>query len=263
MPRTIISCTNGILRDSFNKIISSNSANCILTKGKEYFIKPTVDTGSGRNCLKTNLEDELLIENSTLTINKWITYKDNYVIQDVLTQHNSLSDIYPNSINTFRIISYIWKGRIEIMPVILRIGQGGNYLDNAHAGGMFIAVNNQGLLCDHASTEFNEKFTFHPDTHLVFLNHKVENYPSLIDSVTTMHSAIPQLGVVNWDFTINQDGEPILLEANCKDGGIWVIQMAHGVGPFGDKTEEVLQWLRFMEKLPYSKWRNYQGGIFD
>lgn len=114
---------------------------------------------------------------------------------------------------------------------------------------MFCAVYDDGTMGDNAVTEFNDQFKEHPDTHLVFSDHRIEHLDKVIDAAKKMHAAIPQIGVVNSDFTINENGQAVLIEANVKNGSIWLPQMAHGVGAFGDKTEDVLRWLRFMKKL--------------
>ena len=92
-------------------------------------------------------------------------------MQELITCHESIRKLYPDSVNTFRVISYLWKGNIEMMPIIIRIGQGGNYIDNAHAGGMFCAVNDDGSMGDHAVTEFNDN---------------TKNIPTLIRSLLIM-----------------------------------------------------------------------------
>lgn len=189
-----------------------------------------------------------------------IEYKKDFVVQERLVCHESIRAIYPGSVNTFRVISYIWHNEIKIMPVIMRIGQGGGVVDNAHAGGMFVSVSNDGRLGKIAMTEFNDKYQKHPDTGLVFENHQIYNFDKLLQSVRRIHSFVTQIGVVNWDFTIDQDGELVLLEANVENGGIWVIEMAHGKGPFGEDTAEVLRWIRFMERLPKSKRKEYCYG---
>ena len=56
----------------------------------------------------------------------------------------------------------------------------------------------------------------------------------------------------NYDsMTIDEYGTPILIEANVNCGSIWLFQMAHGCGVFGEKTSEILQWIRKMDKLEY------------
>lgn len=75
-----------------------------------------------------------------------------------------------------------------------------------------------------------------------------------------MHEAVPQIGVVNWDITLNHDGDPVLIEANTQNGSVWLPQMAHGTAPFAERTEEVLQWLRFMKKLKPHERGMFVGG---
>ena len=53
-------------------------------------------------------------------------------------------------------------------------------MDNAHAGGMFIGVNDLGELNDEAFTEFGKRYKEHPDTHTVFKGYKLNFVPELI-----------------------------------------------------------------------------------
>ena len=50
-------------------------------------------------------------------------------------------------------------------------------------------------------------------------------------------------------FTINEEGEPVLIEANINGGSVWLFQMAHGYGAFGEDTAEVLRWLHKVIKM--------------
>ena len=261
MPRTIVSCTNGILRNSENQMIGETEALNLLNNNQaDMFIKPTKDSCSGVGCSKIKTSDSKLFRGGDLLINSVLEYNSNYVVQDMLKCHKSLTEIYPSSVNTFRVITYIWHDAVEIMPVILRIGQGGHFLDNAHAGGMFIAVNDDGSLGEFATTEFNDHFEKHPDTGLIFVTHKIGHFEKVLLAAKRIHEAVPQIGVVNWDFTIDELGEPVLIEANCNGGSVWLVQMAHGIGAFGDKTEEVLQWLRFMKRLKPHERVKFMGG---
>jgi D-alanine-D-alanine ligase-like ATP-grasp enzyme len=142
----------------------------------------------------------------------------------------------------------------------MRIGQGGSNLDNAHAGGMFIAVDDNGTLHEKAFTEFKKEFIEHPDTHLKFNNYKIDFFPEVLKAAVKCHSMIPQLGCINWDFTIDANGDPILIEANLRGGGIWMLEMAHGCGPFGDKTPEILRWMKKMKYLKFTEREPYRYG---
>ena len=260
MPRTIVDCTNGILRDGDSHIITPVMAKDLIKKlERPFFLKPSVDSSSGRGCIKVNDVNACEFSDNVLVVDG-VRYSDNFVIQEVIECHESINKIYDGSVNTFRVISYIWKGKVELMPIIIRIGQGGSYVDNAHAGGIFCAVNNDGTMGDHAITEFNDQYISHPQSGIVFKNHKIRHMDCILESARTLHSAIPQLGCYNWDFTIDKGGDVILIEANCKKGSCWLPQMAHGVGAFGARTVEVLRWLRFMKQLKPRDRKFYSGG---
>jgi hypothetical protein len=153
------------------------------------------------------------------------------------------------------------EGEAYCCPIIMRMGLGGSFTDNASLGGIFIAVDDDGRLHKSAFTEYREEYTIHPDTNVVFANMKVEHVDKMIALAKRMQYAIPQVGVVNWDFTIGEDGEPILIEANMKNevqsGSVWLPQMAHGKGAFGDNTAKVLQYIRKAKRLSFTKRKKF------
>lgn len=259
-PRNYVSCANGLLRDESCRMIEMQRAVAILRDVGEVFIKPTVDSSSGNGCMVANFRNgvDALSERSVQDI--LCAIGRDFAVQERIRCHSSLRALNPTSVNTFRVITYRWKDSVECMPTILRIGQGGSHLDNAHAGGMFIAVNEDGTLHEKAFTEFKQEFTHHPDTGICYSKQKIEQCPDVVRAACRMHEAIPQLGVVHWDFTLSEDGEPMLIEANTSGGGIWVVEMAHGCGPFGDKTEDVLRWMQKMKHTRKSRRAQYAYG---
>lgn len=154
-----------------------------------------------------------------------------------------LEQLYSEAVNTFRVITYLWDGEVFHVPLALRIGQGGSYLDNAHAGGMFIGVNDLGELNDEAFTEFGKRYKEHPDTHTVFKGYKLNFVPELIKTAKKLHLNAPQLGIISWDLTVDQNGVFVLIEANTRGQSIWFPQMANGMGAFGKNTAEILKFI--------------------
>lgn len=249
-----------IYEDSYGNIVDEDCIIENLKNAGELFIKPSVDSSSGSRCYLMNLQDgfdKISRKNIKDIIN---IYAKDFVIQERIRCEKTIANIYPNAVNTFRVITYRWKDRIEVCPVIMRIGRGGSNVDNAHAGGMFIAINDDGKLHDTAFTEFNDRFSTHPDTGVVFSDYKINGFERVIDAAKKMHAYLPQIGVFNWDFTIDENTNPVLIEANINGGSIWLIQMAHGKGVFGNNTKEVLKWIGFMEKIPASMWSKYSYG---
>ena len=244
MPRTYIASSNGILRDNSYNLVEKSYIPDLLSENI-FFAKPSVDSCSGQGCV-------LLDVNSKTFWEDYSTLGDNFVIQERIRCSDSVSRLYPGSVNTFRIMTYYWNGRIQIVPIIMRIGRGDSFVDNAHAGGIFIAIDNDGCLQEKAFTEFKQEFVEHPDTHVRFNEYRIRGFSKVIDAAMKMHRAIPQLGLVNWDFTIDFDENPILIEANTSGGSVWLFQMAWGRSAFGDNTPEILRWMRQQKNTPYT-----------
>jgi hypothetical protein len=263
MPKTILSCSAGMYRDSAYKILNEKESMEYLKDIGECFGKPSIDSCSGKGCMLLNIKNGVDLKSQLCLKEVFNKLGKNFVIQEKLKCHKSISKIYSQSVNTFRIITYRWKNEIIHMPVVMRIGKGGGVVDNAHAGGMFIAVNDDGVLHKKAFTEFRNEYEIHPDSKIKFENYKIENFKNVIDSAKKMHTMIPQVGCVNWDFTIDSDGNPVLIEANLLGGGIWVIQMAHGKGPFGKRTPEILRWIRIMKNAKIDEREKYKFGNID
>lgn len=244
-PKTIGTYSNGIYFDNDKKIYSRQEFISFIENIGDCIIKPTQDTSSGRGIQKVNFIGgfDSISQKSISDVIK--IYNDtSYIIQEVISPNEKLSILNKSSINTFRIVTYIWKGNIFHWPISLRIGRDSNFLDNAHAGGMFISVSDEGVLSEAAFTEFQTVFYEHPDSHVVFKNYKLDFVPELITVVEKMHLNTPQLGLISWDLTVNDKNEIILIEANTRGQTIWFPQMASGKPAFGDNTAEVLRYLK-------------------
>ena len=259
-PRILFSRNKGMYRDSNNERIDSKTFFEKISNVGECFIKPSVDSNSGKMCFLSYLKNGY-DENNDLSVESLFSNLGNdFVVQEKITCHSSLTQIYSKSVNTFRVISYRWKDCIYTVPSVMRIGRGGHFLDNAHAGGIFVAINDDGTLHKKAFTEFKQEFLKHPDTDFVFANSKISCFPQILIAAKKMHEKIPQIGIVNWDFTINEVGKPVIIEGNMMGGGIWLPQMAHGKGPFGERTPEILEWMRKMRSYSLNEKKKFAFG---
>lgn len=260
MPLDIISNEYGIFKDKDKNVITKKEAIKNLKNIGECFFKPSIGTSSGVGCKLLDFTDNKE-KKSNMDIEDFIDQVgDNFVIQEKIKCHESIKNIYSKSVNTFRIMTYRWKNEIISCPAIMRIGQGESFLDNAHAGGMFIAIDDDGTLHEEAYTEFKNVYKKHPDSNLVFKNYKIELFPKVIKKVKYFHEKISGVGVINWDMTINEEGEPVLIEANVNQGSIWLFQIAWGNGVFGNKLCDILKWITFMEKQKYEDRKKYLYG---
>ena len=261
--RTLLSRVAGVWRDADNRPLSRAEFEEKLKNLGTAFAKPSVDSYGGMSCAAIHMQDGKDTLSGISAAELMYRLGPDFIIQEKIVCHPSISRLYPKSVNTFRVITYQWKDEICRCPVALRLGSGGRMVDNTSAGGMVIAVDDDGSLHDNAVTEFNQHYTQHPDTQVVFKGHKLPPLTPVLDAAVRLHRQLPQIGMCHWDFTLDENGEPLLLEANIRVGGFGLVQRSHGKGVFGDKTAEILRWTAKMEKLSHAQRKPYRFGYME
>lgn len=217
------------------------------------FCKPTIETNSGKGCFAVNMHNgfDIISGNSAKSIIE--SLGDNFAIQEKIICHEQVKRLHPNSCNTFRIITYRWKDQYYVCPSAMRIGVSGKCVDNANAGGIFVAIEPNGQLHRFAFRKNCEKFEYHPDTKIKFSETKIDGFTLCVNAALKLHQSIPQIGIVHWDFTLDQNNTPVVIEGNVRGGSLWIPQMGHGKGVFGERTIDILNWISSIEKTPLNK----------
>lgn len=246
VPKTYASCVRGIIRNGSCNFNTKEEVKRILDNVGKCVVKKTVDTSSGRDvqiCEFLNGID--ILSNNTIeqVLEK---FGSNWVVQEVIKQNDSLSKLNSSSVNTFRVISYVCKGRLFTCPVALRMGQSNANRDNIHYGGIVVGIKENGCLKQMAFSEYGEKFLSHPDSHILFDNYSVlpGGTKQLTECAEKLHSMVPQLGIISWDLTIDDKGRVVLIEMNTTGQSAWFCQMVNGEPLFGDNTGAMLEIIR-------------------
>ena len=214
VPKTIVANARGYLYDQNHKPISKKKMLEILHDAGEIMIKPTINTDSGRGITMHNIQDgvDLL---SGESVNSLIAkLKDNYVVQEKLVAHPAYAKLYAQSINTIRVVTYIVADSVNHAPLYMRIGRGGRFVDNINAGGLFIGLTDEGLLNKLGFSEKQDRFYKHPDSGIVFEGYKVPATLQVIEAAKRLHGRLPGLGIISWDFMVDQDENVVLVECN-------------------------------------------------
>ena len=166
------------------------------------------------------------------------------VIQEAIGQHKELSRINPDSINTIRVFTYLSRKEnvVKICSAVLRMGVGGAKVDNARSGGIFCGISRLGRLYESAYNIFTTpeiKCTKHPNTGVVFKEFTIPNFDLVLDTAKRAAICVPSSRFVAWDFAVSEEGEPILIEPNLYDGGIWLCEIGCGT-IFAECADEIL-----------------------
>ena len=239
IPQTIANVVNGrwFINDAI--VTKKEALNTIYNyKRKKVVGKISVESSSGRGVKFFDFES-MSFEEFKLEIEKW--NQRNVVFQECIEQHELFDKLNPSSVNTIRVITYIVNDKICCAPVVMRIGRFGSKVDNAHAGGMFIGIDNDGLLEKEAYTEYGEKYDKHPDTGIVFEGYKIPFIANIIKNAKKLHLSYQEMQFVSWDFTVDINENINLIEVNLVSQTIWMSQIANGKSFFEDNTEYMMK----------------------
>src|SRR5699024_10148409 len=91
-------------------------------------IKATIDTGSGKNIQLIKADTPL--EMRKRTKESLVSFKKDYVIQQVIEQHNTLKRLNPSSVNTIRITTFLHNNQVSVLSSHLRIGNEDSIYDH-------------------------------------------------------------------------------------------------------------------------------------
>lgn len=243
VPKTLGGCSYGNYFDHNRQPITVNGLSELLCQySGDCIIKPSVGESSGYGVRLLILENGI-DKKTGETVNDIISgYGKNFIIQQRIMEHENWAVLNPSSVNTVRIITYRVDDAIRATGAIMRIGRQGSHLDNAHAGGMYIAVNEEGFLGDYAHVcGFDDRYNIHPDSGICFNKHQIPHMSKVREAALKLHRCLPSIGFVNWDFAVDPDGNVVLIEANFSAGSVWLVQNAHGKAVFGDDTPRMIR----------------------
>lgn len=234
-PEVIVRNIGGIFVDESYCLLSIGDALRLINEQREVICKPSLESGSARSIQFWDTKNN---QNKITTFLEDTNEKD-YIIQKIIKQHDSLNKIHSNSINSLRIVSLLMQDGVYILSSNLRMGVNEGRVDNVTAGGISCGINPDGTLKKYATAYYSgERFDRHPQG-VIFEGFIVPSYDKALELVRKAHPLIPHFRLVSWDIAINEDEDPILIEANMRKGGINLNQFNNGP-LFGDLTDRVL-----------------------
>ena len=165
------------------------------------------------------------------------------LIEDLILQHPDISRIYPDAVNTYRIVTIIRNGIPGVVYAFIRIGNGGRFVDNINSGGMAAPVDvDTGIIRFAAFDKDSRYYAVHPATGCPIPGCRLPFWRESIEMCLEAAAVVPQLGYVGWDVAVSPDG-PQLIEGNHFPGHD-ILQMPPHV------PDKVGMLPRFREFLP-------------
>lgn len=153
-----------------------------------------------------------------------------FIFQEGVQQIDSISKIYPSSVNTLRVETFIDnQGTSHILGAVLRLGSGGKYIDNVSSGGFFVPIEmKNGTLKKkgvRAMIHGGEEIFEHPDTGFVFEKFKIPFFDECKELAVKLATHFPNR-IAGWDLAITEEG-PVVIEGNNQPG-ITIGELSYG-----------------------------------
>lgn len=245
VPKMVCMCSGGHFYNDKRMLITRENAIKLVLENNNLIVKPTADSSSGEGITFIDNPQQLGKQELETILN---TLGANFVVQKRIIAHPDFAAFNASSINTIRIITYITNGEMHHVPIAFRIGRKNKTVDNIHAGGLVVGVRDDGTLLPMAYElgygDKTVKYLQHPDSNVVFDNYKLPCIPEIINSAYAVHRRLVNIGIVSWDFTVDNENNPVLIEANIRGQSIWFPQIVHGKGAFGEHTKEIIEMIK-------------------
>ena len=234
-PKTVIVNSSGLYYDATRSVIDETTAAIAVENwcsGKDFIIKPTTDTKEGDNVRKF----KAATVNKEKALELFRLYKKNFIIQECVRNYPTIENIYDKSLNTFRIMTYILKDQLYHTPIILRIGMQKEIDDE-----LYVGISDEGILSRVACTYEGERYLSHPVSGIIFEGYHISGIPLLLECAYGCHKKTPHTKFISWDFALDEEGMPVLIEANLLGHSAWFPQVVCGVSTFGENTKQMLE----------------------
>lgn len=137
-------------------------------------------------------------------------------IETVIEQHPDMAAIYPDSVNTCRIVTVSIRGKVQFFSGYALFGCNGARVSNGFSGGLFLPFDQTGKLGRYGVKEMvwgGGVYERHPNTGRRFADCLIPCFEDVIRLAIRSHETMPTVRSIGWDIAITPSG-PIVIEGN-------------------------------------------------
>ena len=144
-------------------------------------------------------------------------YRSGFVAEELIKQCNELGQFHPQSVNTVRMPTILYRDRVEIIHPFFRIGMGGSVVDNGGSGGLINALDPDTGEIIACADQQGFHYTEHPDTGLRLIDFRIPRWDEARALAAELARIVPDNHYCGWDLVLT-DGGWLLQEANDRGG---------------------------------------------
>ena len=236
-PKMVCCRMNGYWFNSDYEMLGRDFPEELLSQENEVVIKQAADSWGGHAVTFVDNKDQKIVENAKKCISG---IKKDIIVQRVVQQHKAYAHLNESSLNSLRVVSYLDRsGEAKVYSIILRMGVSGMRVDNASSGGVNCGVREDGFLRKAGYSLTGVGYTVHPTSGVVFETVQLPYIDAVKKKACELQKTVPDFRLVSWDFSVDENGEPVLIEANLNSGGVNINQINNGP-LFGEDTKKIL-----------------------
>lgn len=178
-------------------------------KKHEVFMAKPIDGGCGKGIEKIDTKNY----NSFNELYDYLKDNHNFELEEIIKQNDEVSKIYPDSINTVRVVTILKNNVPHIICTYFRIGNG-KFVDNFNSGGMVAPVDEQtGIVQDKAIDKNKNLYEVHPITGVRIKGFQFPNWNEALEMCKEAAKIVPEMAYIGWDVGFSDKG-PVFVEAN-------------------------------------------------
>ena len=178
---------------------------------REYIFCKMQDLECGHGCERLKVSNYGSLEE----LYDYLKEKGFCTIEDNIEQHEVLKKLYPNAVNSMRIITVLdSKGEAHVLYIVQKMGLGGSIIDN---NCLFTPVDPEtGKILYPAHSGDTLKgiiYEEHPDTHVHLQGYTIPFVKDAVKMCLEAAKITPQIRYVGWDVATTPNG-PAIIEGN-------------------------------------------------
>lgn len=143
-------------------------------------------------------------------------YPSGFVAEELIKQVAALSAVHAASVNTLRVFTVRFDDRVEFLPFAWRVGRGNACVDNGGSGGIFCALDDNGVVVSTAD-EKGRFYDVHPDTQHPLIGFQVPKFEEAKEFAAELAQVVPDNRYCGWDLALTDNGW-VMQEGNWQGG---------------------------------------------
>lgn len=143
--------------------------------------------------------------------------KNQLLIEELIIQHSKLNELYPEAINTIRVVTCNINDNVSVLFKCLRMGNNGAHVDNFNHGGLFAPIDDDGIIRKPACDKDLNEYEVHPYTNTRIIGFNVPMMDEIYDMCFKMAKVTKEIAYCGFDIALSENG-PCVVECNEMPG---------------------------------------------